>query len=97
MSSNWNPIPDRGWNAPAPEEAGPAWEDFAEFDSLMELEVVRGLLDSAGIESFWPDEFTKRSESRLLLRLHPEDVETARALLDAPPDANPEASNDEDE
>jgi hypothetical protein len=73
--------------------------DFAEFDSEQEFLVVRALLESQGIECFSPMlisamKISKRSEQGLTLQVREEDVDAARAILEAPFQA--EASDEED-
>jgi hypothetical protein len=70
------------------------WIDFAEFDSEQEFIVVRGLLESAGIECFtptppWAMGITKHNPGPLILQLRPEDFDKARQLLDAQPIEKP--------
>jgi hypothetical protein len=112
--NSWNPKPDQDWSPATEPDPSSDFVDFAEFDSEQEFIVVRGLLESAGIETHsptptWALNITESGAgspylsgryiggSPLILQLHSQDVDTARALLDAPPEADPEASNEEDE
>jgi hypothetical protein len=89
MSDGWNPIPDKDWS-PSPEpESGDDFVDLAEFPDENEFLIVRGLLESAGIECLAPD-YPRHKLERYLLQVRKHDIETARALMEPPTDSDAE-------
>ncbi len=67
------------------------FETVAEFATLMEFDFARGLLQSAGIECFCPEEHLLAASGGLYsfavhprLQVRASDVEKARSILDAP-------------
>ncbi len=75
--------------------------ELGECDSEQELLVVRALLESEGIECCGPlltsaVGVSKRGDGGLKLLVRKEDLAAARALLDAPLEDPPDASDDVD-
>ena len=72
--------------------------ELGECDSEQELLVVRGLLESEGIECFCPiissRYYGPGNTGGISLKVRREDLDAARAILDAPIEGSPDASDD---
>ena len=75
------------------------WVELGECDSPQELMVVRGLLESEGIECICPtlDRYAHKGDYQgFPLQVHQADLEKARALLEATPEVPAAESDDKD-